>query len=235
MIVIPVIDLLRGHAVHAIGGRRSAYRPLDSPLCRHGEVLPLVRRLHEGLGCALLYVADLDAIQGGALQFDVIAGILDAFPDLALWLDGGFRDADALEPVRHLARLRPVIGSESWRATGALPKVEPVLSIDSDAAGLRDPSGIAGDPQRWPDDLILMDLTRVGAAQGPAVAMLRQWRDRAPGARLYLAGGVRGPADLDAAAAAGAAGILLASALHEGALGQADLAAFTRTHRPPPH
>jgi phosphoribosylformimino-5-aminoimidazole carboxamide ribotide isomerase len=227
LIIIPVIDLLRGQAVHAIGGRRSAYRPLDSPLCRRGEVLPLVRRLHEDLACALIYVADLDAIRADGPQFDLVARITDDFPDLALWLDGGFRDATALDAVRQFARVRPVIGSETWRAAGALPDVGAVLSIDSDAAGVRDPSGIAGDPRRHPPDLILMDLTRVGGAQGPDLGLLRQWRASTPAARLYLAGGVRGRADLDAAAAAGAAGVLLASALHRGALGQADLAAFT--------
>jgi phosphoribosylformimino-5-aminoimidazole carboxamide ribotide isomerase len=227
LIVIPVIDLQQGRAVHAIGGRRSAYRPLDSPLCRHGEVLPLVRRLHEDLGLGLLYVADLDAIAGGPPQHGLITAICEGLPGLRLWLDGGYRNAVGLAAAGPPDRVRPVIGTESWHDPGTLPDIGPVLSIDRDAAGLRDPSGLAADPRRWPEDLILMDLSRVGSAQGPALDLLREWQRRAPTARLYLAGGVRDRTDLDTAAAAGAAGVLLASALHRGALRRTDLAAFT--------
>jgi phosphoribosylformimino-5-aminoimidazole carboxamide ribotide isomerase len=38
--------------------------------------------------------------------------------------------------------------------------------------------------------------------------------------RIFAAGGVRGPADLDALAAVGVVGALVATAIHDGRLGQ---------------
>ena len=216
MKIIPVIDLLRGYAVRAEGGHRNTYRPLQSPLCRHGEVLPLVRRLYEELHYPLIYLADLDAIQGSGDNAALLSEICSAFPDLHLWFDGGFRCSSDLAGLRDRTQVRAVIGSETWSDDGPLPDREAILSVDCDAEGLRDRSGICGDATRRPIDLVLMNLTRVGSRNGPDIGLLEQWRVMAPEARLYLAGGIRGPDDLKAAETAGAAGVLLASALHDG-------------------
>jgi phosphoribosylformimino-5-aminoimidazole carboxamide ribotide isomerase len=64
-----------------------------------------------------------------------------------------------------------------------------------------------------------MTLDRVGADAGPDLDTLAAIQARAPRARLFGAGGIRGEADLQAARAAGAAGWLVASALHDGKLG----------------
>lgn len=216
MKIIPVIDLLRGCAVHAERGHRDTYRPLQSPLCRHGEVLPLVRRLYEELHYPLIYLADLDAIQGSGNNVAVLSEIRSAFPDLKLWFDGGFRCPSDLTGFRGQTKVRTVIGSETWGDGGPLPDPKAILSVDLDADGLRDHSGICADSTRRPTDLILMNLTRVGSRNGPDIGLLEQWRLKAPEARLYLAGGVRGPDDLKPTEDAGAAGVLLASALHDG-------------------
>jgi phosphoribosylformimino-5-aminoimidazole carboxamide ribotide isomerase len=188
--------------------------------------MQLVRRLHRDLSFDLIYLADLDALQDQGDHVALILRILTAFPQLSLWLDGGFKEPADLIPRFPTPRLRPVIGSESWRHNGVLPDIDPVLSIDSDAEGLRDPSGIAADPKRRPSDLILMNLTRVGSAQGPDLGSLRHWRQSVPDARLYVAGGVRHLADLEQLAANHAAGVLLASALHQGSISNADLLRF---------
>lgn len=228
MTVIPVIDLSNGVAVLARPGGRERYRPIDSPLCRNGEVMPLVQRLSDTFNMQTLYLADLDAIRGGSEQLSLIADIGRRFPSLTLWLDGGFDTPAAIE--RTLVRLdvRPVIGSETWRH-GRLPDDRRcLLSLDRDDTGLRDPSAIAGDPRAYPRDLILMDLARVGSALGPDLDRIRQTaRQTAPGTRLYSAGGVRDVRDLHAIRAAGASGVLLASALHSGAIGSADLAGLS--------
>lgn len=223
MIVIPVIDLLAGHAVLARQGRRDDYRPVDSPLCRAGAALPLARSLCTGLGARHLYIADLDAIQGRGDHLDLIAAIRAALPAVELWVDAGLRDPEALTAWRSAIDARPVIGSESWSSTAAIPDADAILSIDMDGRGLRDPSAIVRDPRRRPRDLILMNLQRVGSAQGPDLDLLAAWRHEAPEASLYLAGGVRDAADLDAAAEAGAAGVLLASAIHDGRIGAAEM------------
>lgn len=224
MIIIPVIDLLQGEAVQAHLGQRETYRPLDSPLCRNGDVTTLVDRLTDGFGCSLIYFADLDAIQGTGDNTGLLTRIAADFPGLDIWLDGGFRTPADVSRIRQRLAMRTVIGSESWMHAGALPDEGPILSIDMDGEDLRDPSGICNDPLRRPMDAILMTLDRVGSQQGPDFRTLEHWQAEAPDTRFYAAGGVRNRNDLCQLQTAGAAGVLLASALHHGNLSPDDLA-----------
>lgn len=230
---MPVLDVMHGQVVRAVRGERHAYRPIVSPLAAGCEPVTVARAL---LGAApgrpaTLYLADLDAIQGGPVQAGVIAALLAALPGVELWIDAGFAGPQA---VRRLAAAlpdgrrgwRPVYGSESIADAAALEAcaadwaADPgaILSLDHRGAAL-DPSGCRWQPHRWPATLIVMTLDRVGSGGGPDLATFAALRHRAPGKRWFGAGGVRGAADLAAAAAAGAAGWLVASALHEGSLG----------------
>lgn len=227
MKIIPVIDLSHGRVVRAEQGRRLDYRPLLSPLCPTADPFELVRSLRVQRHFPTLYIADLDAIQQDGNQIALLSRIHDACPDLELWFDGGFRTRSDLEAAKILDRVCAVVGSETWSEYGAPPTTGTMLSIDSDTDGPRDPSGICEDPLRRPSDLILMNLARVGSRQGPDTQLLKTWRDKAPGARLYLAGGVRDIRDLAVAASAGAHGVLVASALHDGSLDAVDSGTFT--------
>ncbi|HEX5633320.1 MAG TPA: HisA/HisF-related TIM barrel protein, partial [Gemmatimonadales bacterium] len=59
---------------------------------------------------------------------------------------------------------------------------------------------------------------RVGRGGGPALESLERVRHAVPGVRLVAGGGVRDGDDLGRLSAAGADGVLVASALHAGAL-----------------
>src|SRR3712207_6368377 len=74
MQIIPVLDLARGVAVHARAGERGRYEPVRSALApgADGDPVTLLRAYREGLGVAACYVADLDAIQGGAVQRELL-------------------------------------------------------------------------------------------------------------------------------------------------------------------
>ena len=63
--VIGVIDLKGGVAVHAVRGERERYRPVRSALAARAEPIAVAAGLR-ALGLDELYVADLDAIAGGA-------------------------------------------------------------------------------------------------------------------------------------------------------------------------
>lgn len=236
MHIVPVIDLLGGRVVHAIRGERRHYRPLVSALSRDTAPQPLARALCEHCATDTLYLADLDALQGRAIQGDALAALLQALPRLQLWLDAGFgsrADFEALRaPLGPLAdRVIPVYGSESLRSVDDLLRcfetpAPALLSLDRRHGAPLDPGGVWQAPQHWPRDLIVMSLDRVGSAEGPDLAALAAVRAQAPDARLTGAGGVRGLADLQAAAAAGASAWLVASALHEGRLDAAALRSF---------
>jgi phosphoribosylformimino-5-aminoimidazole carboxamide ribotide isomerase len=174
-----------------------------------------------------LYVADLDALQDGVSQIGTLRKLLESDAQLELWLDAGFADAKAAESVlqalaEHRARVVPVFASESLRSTAALatcfsPGAHPdaVLSLDRRDGRRLDAAGCWDAPALWPRRVIVMTLERVGADAGPDLETLAEVRRKAPQALLIGAGGVRNPADLAAAEAAGADAWLVASALHD--------------------
>lgn len=230
--VIPVIDLMRGQVVRGVRGERHAYRPIVSRLA-DGSAPPAIASALRAAAPPprgrqpVLYVADLDAIQGGRAQVEVLAALLRAQPDLCLWLDAGFTGPASVRALRaelggHAARLRPVYGSESLASAAALDELaqdpRSILSLDSRLERPLDPSGSWQRPGAWPRTVIVMTLDRVGAAAGPDLDTFARLRAMAPDRTWIGAGGVRDARDLRAAAAGGAAGWLVASALHDGTL-----------------
>lgn len=162
MQVIPVLDLLDGHAVRAVRGERARYRPVQSSLCATSEPLAVARALLAATGAHTLYVADLGAI----LQQDDHAvtlaalcnGLAEGNADISIWLDAGYagfasmrtmferidalRHADKKSSVSHCTiTLVPVFGTESLRDPSALRDAEaagfaPILSLDHRAGRL---------------------------------------------------------------------------------------------------
>ena len=101
-----------------------------------------------------------------------------------------------------------------------------VLSLDFRGETFQGPSVILATPALWPARVIAMTLAAVGAGAGPDMARLAEVLRRAEGRAVYAAGGVRDAADLRRLADLGAAGALVASALHAGTLGSDELAAM---------
>jgi phosphoribosylformimino-5-aminoimidazole carboxamide ribotide isomerase len=230
--IIPVIDLRQGEVVHARMGERANYRPISSTLCQGSTPDAVVGGLLGLSAFPTLYVADLDAIEGTGDNETALRDLRRRFPGLRLWVDAGFRDpAQCLDWLgRDIGDL--VLGSETqadWqglrRLAGSPQAHRVVLSLDF--AGDRF-LGPATDPEPalWPARVIVMTLARVGSGQGPDLARLRQIMGKYPGRRVYAAGGVRDMEDLRGLRDAGAAGVLVASALHDGRIGPDALARF---------
>ena len=223
---------MRGQVVRGVRGERQAYRPIVSRLADGSAPRDVARGLRRaapppGGAPPVLYVADLDAIQGGAPQAAVLADLLQAQPDLTLWLDAGFAEPAAVRALRSVlgaaaGRIRPVYGSESLASAAALEELarEPdaILSLDSRLERPLDPAGAWQRPEAWPPTMIVMTLDRVGAGTGPDLVTFARLRALAPQRRWIGAGGVRDAADLFAAASGGACAWLVASALHDGNL-----------------
>jgi phosphoribosylformimino-5-aminoimidazole carboxamide ribotide isomerase len=235
--VIPVLDLAAGRAVHAVGGDRSRYAPVSSLLTPGlpGDALALARAYRERVGARRCYVADLDAIAAGPVQRGLLARLAaeDGF-GRALLVDAGVATAADLERLHGLP-VTVVVGLETLRARddlAALVAAAPALIFSLD---LREGQPVVR-PGAWPHgvpdapsfaaelaaagvrELIVLDLARVGRDRGPDLARLGAVRSAAPGVRLLAGGGVRDAADLARLAAVGADGVLVASALHRGAL-----------------
>lgn len=221
MQIIPVIDLMNGRAVHARAGQRDRYAPVSSPLCRDGDALRLAESYLDIFPFSTLYVADLDAILGRGSNRAVLAALAERLPDCSLWVDAG-----PLSASLDLPGARPVLGSESHTAPHDGEDPGHVLSLDFSADGFVGDATFLDRPESWPPDVIVMTLARVGMRAGPDLATASRVRAMAGARRLYLGGGVRDARDLEEARAAGMDGALVATALHEGALTHAAIAAL---------
>lgn len=227
--VVPVVDIRNGIAVQARAGDRANYAPLSSPLVTTPEPATALAGLMTLFPFRAVYVADLDAIERGEPNVTAIAAMAAAAPEL--WLDAGSAGEAAVRTARGWGAGRVVIGSESQTAedAGLAVRLEadglPVaLSLDFHGESFAGPPQLWSDPALWPNTLIVMTLARVGTGSGPDLDRLRDVKGRAGDRRVFAAGGVRGPADLEALAEAGIAGALVATALHDGRIRGTDLA-----------
>jgi phosphoribosyl isomerase A len=226
--LIPVIDLMHGQVVRAQRGQRASYRPIVSALCNSSAPVIVAQTLVAHCAARQLYVADLDALQGAAVQRDALRAVLRALPGVELWLDAGVADAAAASALRaqlgdDAARVVTVFGSESLRSRRDVEAAfaadrHAVLSLDRRDGQRLDEAGCWNLPTLWPARVIVMTLERVGADAGPDLDTLRGVQSRAPTTLLFGAGGIRNSDDLARAREAGAAGWLVASALHDGCL-----------------
>jgi phosphoribosylformimino-5-aminoimidazole carboxamide ribotide isomerase len=240
MRVIPVIDLKSGAAVHAVRGERERYRPLRSRIVAGSDPVQVTRVVREELGLDELYVADLDAIAGGPAQCQLLAALGH---EARVMVDAGVSEVAAVRLLLELGAARVVIGTETLADQYALewlraelPDAPLVLSLDlragrvlspdaelarlgaTEALGRLGHSGVR--------EVIVLDLARVGSGAGPDVALVRELRARFPELELLAGGGVRDVADLRALGEAGAAGALVATALHSSAIGPDELRAL---------
>ncbi len=192
-------------------GERERYRPLGDPLA-------LARRFARDE----LYVADLDAIAGGAVQNEIIAALAR---EARVMVDAGVSEPEHARELLDLGVDRVVVGTETLADADALDHLpDAVLSVD-----LRDGRTLSPDPRlaglpalealallHRPREVIVLDLARVGSGAGPDVALIAEIHAAFPELSLLAGAGVRDADDLRALAGAGAAGALVATALLRG-------------------
>lgn len=228
MQVIPVLDIKAGAVVHARGGDRAHYQPIGSPLAGGSSdpcaIAAGYRSLHLFTS---MYVADLDGIAGGKRNTAALSALRASEPDLAILVDDGRRTAaDAFELSRAFGVVG-VIGSETIDTADALAgsgnRPDIALSLDFRGDAFQGPPALLDRADLWPDLVIVMTLARVGGNAGPDVDRVAAIVARAGRRRVLAAGGVRGIDDVKRLARVGAAGVLVASALHSGSIKAGDL------------
>jgi len=232
MEVVPVIDLKGGEVVRARGGRREEYRPIETPLSRSSKPPDVVAGLLRLFPFRRIYVADLDAIERVGNHTAVLAGLAAAWPGLEFWVDNGI--AEANEAAAWLAECAAclVLGSESQTSPDLVRSLRSnaraLLSLDFRGDLFQGPPAILVDADLWPSRVIVMTLAQVGSGAGPDLSRIEEIARRGIQRQVYAAGGVRDAQDLRLAARAGAAGALVATALHGGALSAEELEALGR-------
>ncbi len=230
----------RGRVVHAAGGDRRLYQSLNSRLFQGDDALEAALAFRAMIGASRLYVADLDALEGGPPSLELYKSMSEH--KMACWVDAGVRTAIDADPLLERGVECVVAGLETLRGPRALgelvARVGPsrvVFSLDH-----RDGASIVAEGSDWADRsplaiaraafdagvrrVILLDLARVGTSRGVGKIDLPAATRRAcPGIEWIVGGGVRGVEDLDELARAGVAAALVGSALHDGRISLDDI------------
>lgn len=223
--IIPVIDIRGGIVVQARGGNRQHYPALKSVLTSSVEPDEVIADLLRWLPFPCMYIADLDAIEQGSQQVDFYRMLCRQFPQTTFWLDSGIKRSDQVAAYDDISNLYLVAGSETLVETEMLLQKDMaarlILSLDRKKQAYLGKEALFSAPELWTRRVILMNLDRVGAKQGPDLEWLQIQRSQSQMVDWYLAGGIRDEADLIKTQQTGAAGVLIASALHTGALSKA--------------
>ena len=235
MILIPVVDIKGGRVVHARGGNRRAYLPVVSRLCTGSAPGDVMDGFLGLFPFSIVYVADLDAIEGDGDNLETVRDLAIRFPAVELWVDCGVRHKSACARWLDAGCEALVLGSESQQSVETAAdlladrrKGRMILSLDFRDDGFIGPAQLLARPEIWPRRVIAMTLGRIGGNMGPDLDRLRWLIGTAPGKKIFAAGGVRGIDDLTALSGLGASGVLLASALHDGRIGRHEIKRLSR-------
>ena len=231
MRIIPVLDIRHGQVVHAVAGQRDRYRPVRSRLCTDSDPCNIVQAFLDIHPFETIYIADLDAISGEKSNEECIQSLLDHFSHLNFWVDQGFKNkADILNALYN--RIAHVIGSETGLSPAMLSELldlspQPILSLDFRDGKLSGDQTLLQAPERWPDNVIFMNLNRVGTASGFDKDLLDQIIKTAIHSHIFIGGGIRNISDIMHLSDLGTTGILTATALHTRQISSADLKTIT--------
>ncbi len=226
MRLIPVLDILNGHVVRGVGGRRHEYRPIQSVLTTSTNPDDVAAALIDAFAPQEIYVADLDAIQGSCHPVT-----LPPCRRVTTWQDAGVRSADDAMRVAETGAV-VVAGLETVESPSVLQEIleavtpeRVVFSLDLKAGaplrtwpGFAGPLAIATEAIRLGvGRLIVLDLARVGEGRGTGTDdVCRRLAGEFPAVDLIAGGGVSSAEDIRRLAGAGVNGVLVASALHDG-------------------
>jgi phosphoribosylformimino-5-aminoimidazole carboxamide ribotide isomerase len=239
MELIPVLDLQRGQAVHARGGARRAYQPVQSSLLpgRAGDAVALGRAYRTVIGAKHCYVADLDAIEGWTPQLPLVRSLADPAQGFGsgLLVDGGITAASAAESFLTAGAATVVVGLETLKGFRDLAAVvdhvgagRVIFSLDMlDGKPVRRRTGRiarheglalelgARAAEVGVQTILVLDLGAVGKGVGPHNLDTIMALKHLVGVRVYAGGGVRNRKDLHVLEDAGCDGVLIGTALHE--------------------
>jgi phosphoribosylformimino-5-aminoimidazole carboxamide ribotide isomerase len=233
MRILPVLDVQGGRVVRGVGGRRQEYRPVVSRLTASCQPADVAEAFRDHFGLSELYLADLDAIAGAAPALPLYAALRSR--EFRLWVDAGLRTAEDAGGLAGAGVEGIVAGLETVAGPAVLAELcrdhgeRVVFSLD-----LRDGVPL-GDAAAWEGGdawsvvaravaagvrrLIVLDLVRVGGGGGTGTEDLcRRLAGDYPEVEIIAGGGVRDLADLERLRRCGVAGVLVASALHDGRL-----------------
>ena len=223
--IIFVLDILNGKVVHAVKGEREKYGPIHnfSKVCKSSDPLHIV----DELSPRELYIADLNRLEGSGNNDEAIK---ELGWKTSLMLDCGASTMDDVHLGQELAG-SIVLGTE----TATLELVESASSFYPRSINMsidiKDGKILTNEPAfNIPpvdliqmlngydiNDLVILELSKVGTSIGINTGFLEQVVDHSDH-NILLGGGIRDTVDISHLKDIGLAGVLVATAVHNGAL-----------------
>lgn len=229
--IYPAIDVRDGRVVRLRqGDYAQETRYADDPID--------VATRYADAGAGWLHLVDLDAARDGGYSIAALLGRIKSGTRLNVQTGGGVRSEDDLLRLFDAGADRVVVGSlavrepstvAGWIERHGSERITVALDtrqVDGEwrlpTAGWTHSDGTSlpfllalylGTGLRH---LLCTDIGRDGMLAGPNIALYREILVHAPRVALQASGGVRDIADIDAARAAGCAGVVLGKALLEG-------------------
>jgi phosphoribosylformimino-5-aminoimidazole carboxamide ribotide isomerase len=223
--VIFVLDIMDGQVVHAVKGEREKYGPIHnfSKVCETSDPLEIIDELVP----SEVYIADLDRLGNRGNNDEVVKQI--GWKSKTM-LDLGATSMDDVHLGHELAD-SIVIGTETAThnllesATGFYPR-SINMSIDIKGGQILTPEPAFKLPpieliqmlnSYDINDLIILELSKVGTSSGINTEFLEQIVDHSDH-NILLGGGVKDKDDISLLKDVGLEGVLVATAVHNGAL-----------------
>jgi len=222
--VIPAVDLQDGEVVQLVGGERGTGR-------RYGDPVEAARRWVEA-GAETLHVVDLDgAFEGERENAPAVERIVDSV-EVAVQLGGGIRTAEDAIDLLELGVDRVILGTAAVEDPDVVAEIAgeypdaPVVSLDAKGgevvvAGWTEGTGLdpAEAAARYEDvgaaAILFTDVDVEGREAGVRTDPVRRVVE-AVGIPVIASGGVATVEDVVALRDAGAAAVVVGTALYEG-------------------
>jgi len=220
MLIIPVIDLSQGIVVHAICGKRKSYQPITSTIsnnCKPESILSAFFKLYP---FKIIYIADLDAIQGNGNQSKLINKFASKYKECEFWVDAGIHQILTRKSNNTSKNIKFILGTENNIALHDYEKTiknnpDILLSLDFNENGLINNSYLLDSSSIWPKKVIVMMLHKVGSNNGIDAKHLKNIISINKNSEIYLAGGIKNSNDIISLNSKNIKGCLIATALHQ--------------------
>ena len=228
------MELLDCLIVRAYRGERNEYRPMESPLVNSPYPVEVAKALLYVTGGSDLYVADLNAIQDMGDNLDVLKKMREETM-ATLRIDAGTGSLDeVLYLMSEIPSCKVVVGSETLESSDEFERISKacqedrmIFSLDMKKGSIltRSESPLAGKTLEEGIDLlrlagwrrvILLTLDGVGTGRGLPLKMYERATRMAPDMSFYGGGGCKSKDELFDIKKSNMAGVLVATALHEG-------------------
>ncbi len=224
------MDLLDGEVVHAVGGEREEYEPVESFLTDSSNPLEIAT-IFENEGFKEIYLADLNSIQNKGDNLEVIHKLASE-TSLNLMIDAGFENPQESKPYIESGVSKIIFATETLKSFEGVVEISekyPALVVGS--IDMKEGEVLANSKKlRMPvsqivhefeknnvSEIIILSLKKVGTSTGLELKTLENIV-KISNVPVLVGGGVSDIFDVQQAENIGVSGVLIATAFHNGSI-----------------